>query len=72
MVDKMESFIHDQKQRNELFAELNKVQLSQTEDVFKKSSRLFVSKWKQVSSGAMAYFESEWLRLCFQTNTVLK
>lgn len=62
MVEKMSKFIHDKKQRFELLADLDKLQLSKNNDTFDRASVLFVEKWKIVSDEAMIYFDSEWLR----------
>lgn len=62
MVENMPKYIHNKKERFELLADLDKLQLSKNKETFDKAAYLFVEKWKTISADAMTYFELEWLR----------
>lgn len=55
-------YIRNKKKLFELFADLSKLQLSKSHELFDEASALFVAKWKVISADAMNYFEKEWLR----------
>lgn len=62
MMENLPAYIRDKKQRFELLADLDWLQLSKNHETFDKASILFVAKWKIVSADAMEYFDKEWLR----------
>lgn len=61
IVEKLPTYIRDKKKRAEFLIDLDKLQLSQSHDVFDKAANLFVEKWRKVSAPFMEYFVSEWL-----------
>lgn len=58
---KIKTFIKDKKKENELLYDLDKLQLSRSDDAFNRAADLFVSKWEQESQDLMEYFTNEWL-----------
>lgn len=60
-VEKLPTYIRDKKKRSEFLIDLDKLQLSQSTDIFDKAANLFVEKWQKVSASFMEYFVSEWL-----------
>lgn len=40
---------------------LDKLQLSQNDEIFNASSRLFLRKWEKISTDLTAYFKKEWI-----------
>lgn len=60
-VEKLPTYIRDQKQRFQIMCDLDKLQLSKSSAVFDIAVILFVEKWRVVSLDLMQYFNNEWL-----------
>lgn len=61
IVEKLPTYIRDQKKRFEFLFDLDKLQISQTDNIFDRAANLFVEKWEKVNAKFMEYFVSEWL-----------
>lgn len=55
-------YIRDKKKQNEFLADLDKLQLARSTEDFEKASKLFIEKWRKVSSELVEYFSQEWLQ----------
>lgn len=61
VVKKLPQYIRESKRQHEFVADLDKLQLSNSQEVFKRASELFIEKWEEVSNDLMEYFVQEWL-----------
>lgn len=59
---KRANLIKDKKKRCEFMADIDKLQLSRSTQIFEKAAQLFVNKWRAVSSDIVEYIEDEWLK----------
>lgn len=61
VVKRMESQIRDRHKQTEFLADLDKLQLSPSSEIFGKASKLFCEKWHPHSRELIDYFRDEWL-----------
>lgn len=57
----LEKHIHDKIKRQRFLADLDKLQLSQSPEIFDTASKLFIVKWQPESKDLLEYFCIEWL-----------
>lgn len=69
-VKKHLSLIHDIHTASEIHADINRLQVASTEQLFEAASKLFLKKWRASKNESMRdfleYFESEWLKVCIK------
>lgn len=58
----LSNFSKDKKQQNDFMYDLDRLQLSQSDEVFDRAAEMFVAKWKPVNESFINdYFVKEWL-----------
>lgn len=60
--EKLPTYTRDKKKISEILADIDKLQLSKSNEVFDKAAVFFVAKWEKVVPEFMEYFQSEWLQ----------
>lgn len=61
VADKLPTFIKDVRKQTQFLCDLDKLQVSKTDEIFHVALRLFIDKWGEVSTEFMDYFEREWV-----------
>jgi hypothetical protein len=61
IVKKVESLV-DQERRSDIIEDIETLQISSNEQIFKKASDCFVKKWKSKEAEFIKYFQDQWLK----------